>query len=185
MLVGNEGYEPLTEVILAEEILEGNASQVIFSSLDTLAAGYKHLQVRITARVTQADSQYPSFIQLNGDTGVNYSYHRFAGYNAGGVTAARGTADANATHARIFWTTAANAPANAFGAAIVDILDPFETTKFTTMRGMTSVGYHADPFVGITSGLWINTDAVTSIRFAPFGGSNYVAGSRFTLVGVK
>jgi hypothetical protein len=73
--------------------------------------------------------------------------------------------------------------ANIFGSAVIDILDPFSTTKNTTTR---SLGGHnsstARLYLG--SGAYYSTAAVTSITVGPNSGS-ILAGSRFSLYGIR
>jgi hypothetical protein len=78
---------------------------------------------------------------------------------------------------------AATATAGAFGADIIDILDPFKTTKNTTTRAL--VGQSGSfSRVALESGLWINTAAVTSISLVDVFG-NFVQNSRFSLYGMR
>ena len=80
--------------------------------------------------------------------------------------------------------------AGAFGASIIDIYDFASTTKTTTARslfGRIGATNTASNKVGINSGMWNNTAAVTSISFGlpTVGFVNYVAGSRFSLIGIR
>ena len=74
------------------------------------------------------------------------------------------------------------ATASAFGGGVVDILDPYSTTKNKTIRGL---GGLAATNIALRSGSWASTDSVTSITCLPFSGGNWVAGSRFSLYGIK
>jgi hypothetical protein len=82
----------------------------------------------------------------------------------------------------------ANAAANVFGAFVLDLLDPFETTKFTTSRCLSGQANSSDLRIGFASGSWRNTDSATSlILYTDDSGGfyNFVAGSRFSLYGIK
>jgi hypothetical protein len=73
--------------------------------------------------------------------------------------------------------------ANIFGAAVVDILDPFSTTKNTTVRtllGQTS----STNRVALSSGAFYSTAAITSVTLFPETES-ILAGSRFSLYGIR
>jgi hypothetical protein len=73
--------------------------------------------------------------------------------------------------------------AGSFGGAVVDILDPFNTLKYTTVRfldGQTGSFRR----VSLNSGLWKNTDSITSITVVDLYGS-FVSGSRISLYGLK
>jgi hypothetical protein len=77
--------------------------------------------------------------------------------------------------------TGATATANAFGACVIDILDPFETTKNKTIRGLTG----ANTVVSLSSTFWNFTTAVSSIELSAFSATNFLVGSRFSLYGIK
>jgi hypothetical protein len=78
---------------------------------------------------------------------------------------------------------AVNATANQFSSATIDFLDFSNTNKNTTMRLLQGIA-GADNQVGIASGLWNNTSAVTSIDIIDLFG-NLVAGTRLSLYGIR
>jgi hypothetical protein len=63
---------------------------------------------------------------------------------------------------------------------IMDIFEPFNTNKNTSVRTMTGVNGFG---IALLSGLWLNTAALTTITFDGNVGS-FVQGSRFSLYGV-
>lgn len=70
-----------------------------------------------------------------------------------------------------------------FMPQIIDILDYSQTSKNKTARIFT--GAHMNntaSVVALTSGLWANTSAISSINLAALSGS-YQVGSRFSLYG--
>jgi hypothetical protein len=71
---------------------------------------------------------------------------------------------------------------NQYGAYITDILDFGSTTKNKTIK---SLGGYAStgPYIMIRSGAYLSTSAVTSITITGAGG--FLAGSRFSLYGIK
>ena len=78
----------------------------------------------------------------------------------------------------------ASGPANAFGAGVYDILDPYSTTKNKTTRLFGGRGFvTGDHKIVLASGLWRNTASVTSIDLV--ANDNFVTGSRFSLYGIK
>jgi hypothetical protein len=167
-----------SEDILQEIVLESSASSVTFSGLDAYASEYQHLQVRMILRSDRAASDdWANFI-YNSDTGSNYSQHSMRG-NGSTVAAVAVATSSNTQWAAV--TAASSTTANVFGPSVVDILDPFETSKNTTLRSL-----HGFPnALYLSSGAWYNTNALTSIEIKPIFGSNWVANSRFTLIGVK
>ena len=184
MLAGNAAFDPGDEDILAEQVLSSSAASVTFSGLDTLAAGYQHLQIRALTRNDGSGTTSSTtrlLLRFNGDTAGNYSTHSlFARGSSVVSTAATNNAD--------IWVStddiSTGATANAFQASVLDILDPFETTKYTTVRALA--GFAASHnYIGLNSGSWRNTTAITSITYLPASASNFLTGSTFTLIGVK
>ena len=169
-------YVPLSTITLGSD-----DALVTFSSLDTLAADYQHLQLRISARCTPASTYGILRMRFNSDTGANYRNHEMYGTGSTVVSGAPG--EFNGMDLAI--VAGANATAGSYSGIVIDLLDPFETTKYTTARSqMGLVGGFTR--VSLQSALWLNTNAVTSITFTEnvFGG-NYAIGSRFSLYGWK
>jgi len=166
---------------IATTYLEADAASVTFSSLGS----YEHLQLRIHAKSDRTSAVNDDVeLNLNGDTGSNYSYFR--------MTAQDTTTDADATSTDTFIkVSSVQADATLSGAAnyggvIVNILDYRHASKNTTVSGLS--GLVATPLgrnrAAFFSGLWDNTAAVTSIVLTPSGGSNFMRGSEFTLYGL-
>ena len=166
--------------LLETQVLASSASSVSFTGLSTYAADYQHLQIRVTSRDTRAIAINNAFFTFNGDSGSNYSYHGLIG---DGSTAFGDYGVSTAI--MIFGSTAgANAAAGIYAATVVDILDAFETTKYKTIRAFTGAT-SSNSTVRMWSGSWRNTDALSSILIDPAVAASYVAGSRFSLYGIK
>ena len=160
--------------LIESEILTGSQASVTFD-VTGLGSTYQHLQIRATPKVTTADNAL--HIQVNADTGNNYYWHML--YTADGSTVGSYASGATSS-VRATYTPPTTA--NIFGACVIDILDPFETTKNTTFR---SFGGYATPRLGLYSGAWFNTNALTEIKLTAIAGSSLVSGSRFSLYGLK
>jgi hypothetical protein len=117
---------------------------------------------------------------FNGDTSTNYSWHLM--YNSGSTVASEAGTSQN--YLRCGIGVGANGTANNFGAMVVDVLDAFQTTKFTTTRSLTG---NSSSYVGIQlqSGNWRNTAAVATINIKPAFGGDLAANSRFSIYGIK
>lgn len=166
--------------LLQTQILGSSVSSLTFSSLGTYASTYQHLQVRGVVRLTSAFTERTINMRLNGDTGSNYAYHAL--YAEGSSVASN--AGTSQSKIDLSSTPANNATANAFGAFVIDILDPYETTKYKTTRNLG--GNTTTPQIKLSSGLWMNTASLTSISFQEtFSSSNFAIGSRFSLYGIK
>jgi hypothetical protein len=176
---GVSGFDSDYELI-STTILGTTTADVVFD-VSSLGSTYKHLQIRMVARGSGATTAIRDlFIRLNANTGNNYSAHNLRG---GGVSvSSTGAASLNVIAQEPIFVGNSNT-ANIFGAAIVDILDPFSTTKNTTVR--TTTGFTAATSrVSLGSGAFYSTAAITSVTIFPDSDS-ILAGSRFSIYGIK
>lgn len=173
MLAGNTAYSPSDEDVLAEEILTSSQASVTFSGLDTLAADYKHLQIRM---VGQGSSAYNLMGIANGDTANNYNWHWL---EANGSTVNSG----GATNSTFMNLGVVVAEANVFSGLVIDILDFSNTSKYTTVRSFYGASTAGTKWMGIASAAWRSTNALTSLELK--AGNAHQIGSSFTLIGVK
>ena len=168
--------------LLETQVLASSAASVTFTGLDTLAAGYQHLQIRMVTRYDNATTATVNAkLVLDSDTGANYSNHRLQG--DGSSVSSTYFAGAAYLDIRDF-VVGNNATANAFGAAIVDILDFSSTSKNSTMRALSGSPETNESKITLSSGAWLDTAAITTIQISP-SSANWLTGSRFSLYGVK
>jgi hypothetical protein len=166
--------------LISTTVLGSSTPSVTFSNLGTVAAAYKHLQVRMTVRNDAANATNYGSFRINGDTGSNYANHRLHG---NGSTVTSGADSASSTMFIGDFPAATNT-ASVFGAMIIDYLDFSSTTKNKTVRYFIGQPGSSSS-VRLQSGLWASTAAITSISFAVQDGSNWVSGSRFSLYGLR
>lgn len=167
-------YESLQTVTVSS----GGASSISFTSIPST---YKHLQIRAITRESLGSTLGGMYIQLNSDTGSNYAWHRL--YGDGASTFAGASTSTTAELGAIIATTAGTS--NVFSASVIDILDYQNGNKYKTMRSLTGLDYNGSGYVGLHSGLWQNTAAVTSITINPDSGQNWQQYSSFALYGIK
>jgi hypothetical protein len=160
--------------LLETNILGSAQASITFSSLGTYAADYKHLQIRMTARLSGANG---IDAYINGDTGSNYAGHLLRGN--GSTVSSFGRSSSSTLQIADSTSTA-----NVFTGAVVDILDFASSTKNTTIRSFTGDS-GGQTFIQIWSGLWNNTAAVTSIELYGRAATTLQIGSRFSLYGIK
>ena len=171
--------------LLETEILTGSQASVTFSSLNsTYGSTYQHLQIRMVARSDEAGSSNARDlrIQVNADTGANYAAHVLRGDGADVYSNAASSQTSVAT-AMAMLPRPSN-PTTQFGAAVIDALDVFETTKYTTFRMLGGVKPDGEDQIWLGSGLWMNTNALTEIKLFANSG-NFGSNSRFSLYGLK
>jgi len=154
----------------------------------SIPATFTHLQIRAsyqTSRVT-----YPLdkiFIRFNSDSGSNYSCHNVKG---DGSSASAGAENSTQIVDADSSSTTAASGGLVFGPLIMDILDYANTNKYKTIRmlkGFDTNGTVATygGRVGLISGNWRNTNAITSVTFTVDNAANYSVNSIFALYGVK
>ena len=164
----------------------GSSSVITFSSIPST---YTHLQIRFTAK-NSINQNWANgsrlFVRFNSDTGSNYAWHRLAGDGSAAST------NGGASQSNIYtdYCVAANGGSitNIHGTGIIDIHDYAVTTKNKTIRTFTgsdanNISYY--PAIGLTSGLWMNTSAITSITLTDESSSNFLSSSVFSLYGIK
>ena len=161
--------------LLFTTTMPSDASSLTLSSLNTYAADYKHLQIRFSAKTNRTAGADDLTVRFNGDSAANYSTHVLMGfgsmlsYGYGGGSMFIPAAAARSTSG---WST----------GAVMDVLDAYSTTKNKVFRALSGEGGGA---VGLSSGSWYNTAAMTSIQFLPVYASSILAGSRFSVYGIK
>jgi hypothetical protein len=172
------GYDSLATVTLSS-----SAALVTISGITT---GYKHLQLRLNTRTDRPTYGINAMgiDSFNGDTSANYSGHIL---EADGSTAyASGAASGTGFSIGQTGTTVVGN----FGSTIIDILDYSNTNKYKTVRALSGTdcnglvsGYGG--VIGLYSGNWRSTTALTSFRFYLSNNVNFTSGSTFAIYGVK
>jgi len=166
--------------LIESYILGSNQASVNFTGLGTYSSTYKHLQVRMVTRTVRTEINDSVISRFNADTGSSYAWHRLIG-NGSSVSSSSGTSQSyilnDATAGNTFTT-------NGFFPAVIDILDPYSTTKNTTTRTLIG-GAGSYNAIQLNSGVWLNTASVTSFQLLPLNSANFLTGSRFSLYGIK
>jgi hypothetical protein len=165
--------------LIETAIVSGTStSSILFSNLGTYSSTYKHLQIRVVARnVFTSNDRAEMDIRLNADSS-NHNGHRLAG-NGSAVFSSFISGEA------VFGDFPFSASAgNEYGAAVIDIVDAFSTTKFKTLRSLGGHTAFSLSQIRMNSGLWRSTSALTSIEIRA-GGANIYANSRFSIYGIK
>lgn len=155
-----------------------SVASITFSSIPQ---NYEHLQIRLLVREATGGFDQ-AYMQINGDSGTNYAKHTFGGAGSNSF-AYGGTADA--TSVSIAAIPGSNQAANVFGASIVDILDYTNTNKYTTIRAISGTDNNGSGYQWFASGLWENTNPVTSLTIFAAGGPNLVQYTHAALYGIK
>lgn len=156
----------------------GSASTLTFSSIPST---YQHLQIRWIARDGRATTSLSMKMQVNSDTGANYTSHRL--YGLGSAAYSDATTSTNQFY--IDRIGGSSAPSNTFGAGVIDLLDYANNNKYKTVR---SLGGYEDNTVGsiwLDSGVWMSTSAISSISLVSNYGDAFASNTSFALYGIK
>ena len=158
----------------------GSSTSLTFSSIPST---YQHLQIRGISRNTGGSLSYPIYLTFNGSSS-GYAWHRLKGNGStASASAAASEVNINLDEADAGGTSTANT----VGAAIIDIQDYASTTKNKTVRAITGTDANtASTGFGVSfgSGLWVNTDAITSITITN-GYDFFSTNTTFSLYGIK
>jgi hypothetical protein len=171
----NPSYESIATFTLGS-----STSSIEFTSIPST---FKHLQVRMSVRgADNVDGSYNVAIQLNGITSSVYSYHGLEGDGSSAI------AFSGATQSSIFIGRCPspfdhNATSN-FNGMVLDILDYTDTNKYTTTRNLGGVDANGNGRLGLYSGSYQQTTAVSSLKIYLYGG-NLATNSKAALYGIK
>ena len=186
ILAGNSAILPGSyESIQTVDVGAGGSASVSFTSIPST---YKHLQIRAIARGTYATGTDAILfkMQVNSDTAANYSTHFLQGY--GGVATNIGAGGGGGSdYIRLGGLPKDNWTASVFGPIVIDVLDYANTNKYKTVRCLSGSDGNSTTvyqYVEFTSGLWRNTNAISSISIFPSTG-NISQYSSFSLYGIK
>ena len=162
---------PSTYTPIATNTISGSATtSVTFSSIPST---YTDL-VLIASGSTSAGVDLN--VRLNGDTSTNYSRTVLSGTGSAAVSARSSNLDFFRLNYDGYWTS------SAVSVSIAHLMNYANTTTFKTILGRSN---NASTGVDAQVSLWRKTpEAINSVQVYITSG-NYVAGSTFTLYGVK
>jgi hypothetical protein len=156
----------------------GGVSSVTFAGIPS---GYKHLQVRATIKSNSVGVLYMNY-SFNGVGGTSYSSHYMYGNGSSGGANTGNGQSASSMYLDEFPQSSAT---NIFGSCVLDILDYSSTSKYKTTRYIGGADKNGSGGVAISSGLFMSTNAITSIEFTPQSSAGIAQYSQFALYGVK
>jgi hypothetical protein len=164
--------------IASQTVGVGGASSITFSSIPQT---FTHLQLRCFSRSVASESADQIAIEFNSDvTQANYSFHQLDGN--GSATDPYGS---GSLYIYTTMTSSGTSPSNIYGVGIVDILDYANTNKNKTVRTITGHDQNGSGRVGLQSGGWYSTAAITSFSLVYQSTGGFVDGSRFDLYGIS
>jgi hypothetical protein len=154
----------------------GGAASMDFTSIPQT---YTDLQIVVSSRTSRADASDYFTIAFNSDTtGANYSYRDLIG---SGTAASSSASTASLSGGE---TVGNNATASIFGNAQVYIANYTSSNHKLFNNEAVAENNLAGAFMNMTSGVWKNTAAITSIAVTR-GIANFNEYSTATLYGIK
>lgn len=165
------------------EVNSSGSSQIEFASVPST---YTNLQIRIMAKLTDTANQggYAG-IRFNSDaSSSNYTFHRLKGDGSSASSYGAGTGTFDWIVNERIASSHSNIDTQEHGVLIVDILDYKNTNKYKTVRNLGGYDSNGTGEILLTSGLWLNTVAITNIKILPSAG-NFAQYSHFALYGIK
>lgn len=169
---------------LQTHIVSGTSTtEIVFNNLDTqYAADYAHLQLRMSIKDNAGGNDGSGSLSgyFNSHTAsTDYYWHYIRG-----LTSVSSPTNLDSNGSILFNNMMVySQSANVWGAVVADILDPFDTSKKTTVRMLGSAFSNSEKQVMIADTLYNRTDSVNSLRLVPY--STLTAGSRFSLYGMR
>lgn len=175
MLAGNTTWSPWEpqgayDALATVTVPSGGITTIEFVGIPS---DYKHLQLRGIMRMS-SNLDGPT-MRFNGDTTTsNYREHYLQG---------NGTSASSGTIANDYYNpTTSPSAANTFAAFVSDVLDYNSSTKYKTLRTLEGFDANGSGYLTFTSGLWMSTSAITSIKMT---GTTMQQYSQVSLYGVK
>lgn len=160
--------------LISTQVLGATATSVTFNSIPST---FRHLQIRSVIRQSTTGTML-SMLTFNG-SGTGYAWHRM--YGTGSLVASDNSI--STTQILAMPGPGGSDTSGIFMPQIIDVLDYGQTNKNKTVRTLTGAHMtNTQSVVALTSGLWANTAAVTSVNLAALSGS-FAVGSRFSLYG--
>lgn len=175
-ILASSGGVPMGDYeLITTTTLTSDQTSVTLNNLAQYASTYRHLQIRISAKVNRSVGGDDFTVRLNGDSAASYSTHILIGT---GSILSYGYGNGS-----MFVPAAATRSTSGWSAgAVVDFLDAYSTTKNKVFRAISG---ESPGVVGLSSGSWYNTSAITSIQFLPVYATAILTGSRFSIYGLK
>ena len=176
---GGAGAYDLLETVT----LTSSASSVTFSGLGSYS-DYAHLQVRAVGQSTVTGNGVVNVMaRINSDTGSNYALHDLYCFNNQYNSFVTSTGYGSQTKMIARNVLTSSSSSYQVGCFIMDFLDFSSTSKTKTMRVLGGATQSGQSTVILSSGLWNDTAAVTTILI--YVASNFAAGSRFSIYGIR
>jgi hypothetical protein len=167
-------YSKLAEVTVGS----GGTSAITFNNIPQ---NYTDLVVKLSVRGDNNTTTQQMYLTFNSTTS-GYSARQL--YGTGSGTASDTLSNSGAAISIVNTNTSVST-ANTFSSTDVYIPNYSGSTNKSTSADSVTENNDTTALAGLNAGLWSNVTAITSMRFAPQGGTVFVQHSTATLYGVK
>ncbi len=172
--------------VIDHEELSGTASSWDVTSIPS---SYDHLYAVVSARTDKSANYEMGRLNLNGDTGTNFTARNMAAWSAGTLNSGSVTTPAK-TFIEFSYFPAASQLADTFGTWSMWIPNYANTANYKQVLIQFAVPNNSvsnyEWMVGMVAGLWQSTAAINQITLTCNDGTNdFVANSSFTLYGIN
>lgn len=171
---------PIGSLQIAQQVLAAPLASITFSSIPQ---NFTNLQITLTGATSDTAVNTDVAMQFNGDTGNNYQV-QIIGAASGSTTASQLTS----TYLDIGGL--ASATATGLSGSLDILLPAYAKTTFSNKDALCrnvrpdNAGGTASATI-LWGGRWLGSNAaITSVKFAPTTGSNFVTGTIATLYGL-
>jgi len=164
------------------QVGSAGSSEIQFASIPST---YTHLQIRIMAKLTDTSGVggYAGVRFNNDASSSNYTYHRLKGDGSSASAYGAGTGTFDWIVNERITSSHSNFDTQEHGVLIVDILDYKNTSKYKTVRNFGGYDSNGTGEVLLTSGLWLNTAAISNIKILP-STTNFAQYTQAALYGI-
>jgi hypothetical protein len=170
---------PATYSSIATTTLGSDQANITFSNITGV---YTDLRLIAAIKTTTALGVTDLKVQVNADTGTNYSSTRIYGGSAP-ATSDRSSNQASWNQLAV---SGANNSSNVFNPVLLDFMNYSNTvTNKTVLVRTNPLSSDAEGYVTAMVLLYRSTSAITSIKIESNSGANIASGSVVTLYGIK
>lgn len=172
--------DAVAAMVFIEEQTPTGTGTVTFSSLGS----YSHLRIIVSGRSSESATATAIDCQFNGDTGANYDRQWVQG---AGATASAQESIGQTAIKQILTLSGATAASGNIGSGEILIPNYRDTNlhkQGTSVFSVKTTNATGGSFSRANTWAWRSTSAITSITLALTAG-NYVAGTKFSLYGIR
>jgi hypothetical protein len=171
------GTSGMTQI--SQQVLASPAASVTFTSIP---GTYSQLLLEITASSSISANNDAMDMVINSDTtSGHYSTSAVYSIGGGGPTATGATSGGSMAVGSLTGATSTLLG----GATTITLVGYAGTTFAKTMHYESGTPVGGASIVEDGGGVWVSTSAITTLKFTPATGPNFVTGSTFTLYGMQ